>query len=231
MSTPDLATIYASLEQEYSWRIDEIRLLRNQLSSMTEDDRKRYRKSLVTMLYSHFEGFCYTSLAIYVDTLNSLSLKRADLNTNLAIASLAQIFKDYENKEKKSAFFTKHEDKSIHHFHRQVELITELDGILSETAVIPPIVVDTESNIGPEVLKKILFKLGFPHNVFDIHKSDILQLLNARNDIAHGKMKSGVEEKDYNRIEKATLATMRGIISLIMDSLTNNKYKKITTTA
>lgn len=229
MGSIDLETIYAQLEEEYTWRIDEIRLLRNQLASMSQEEQKRYRKSLVTMLYSHFEGFCHTILSIYVDTLNSLSLRRGDLNINLAVSSLADIFRDYDNKERKSPYFTKVEDKSTHHFYRQVELVAGLDNFLNESAVIPSMVVDTEQNIGPDVLKKILYKLGFPHDVFDTYKADMLQLLNTRNAIAHGKMKSGVESKDYERIEKAAMNTMRGLITLIMDHLTNKKYKKSTT--
>ena len=52
----DFDSIRAELEQDLAWRVDEIRFLQNQGSALGEDDKRRYRRALVLILYSHFEG-------------------------------------------------------------------------------------------------------------------------------------------------------------------------------
>jgi hypothetical protein len=54
----NLADIRAELEDELQWRLEELRLLKNQLADLrTEQQRDRFRRVLVIMLYAHFEGF------------------------------------------------------------------------------------------------------------------------------------------------------------------------------
>jgi HEPN superfamily RiboL-PSP-like protein len=43
-----------------------------------------------------------------------------------------------------------------------------------------------ESNLKPVVLRKILFRLGFPPETFASHEGTIHRLVNRRNNIAHG---------------------------------------------
>lgn len=219
--------VYEQLEEDFSWRRDEIRLLHNQLLKMDlEDEKKRFRKAMIAMLYSHFEGFCYASLSLYIDVVNSLKLQRSQVNQYLVTASMAEIFREYENKERKSSLFKKLDDSKLHHFSRQVDFIAQMNDFLSEEVKIPSIVVDTENNIGPDVLRKLLFRLGLPYDEFQIHRGEIMQLLNSRNGIAHGTTKEGIEEKAYQKIEDATFNTMRGVIKLIIEALNNKKFLK-----
>lgn len=49
------------LEEELRWRQEELAFFKNQLSNInSEEDSCRYRKSLVFLLYSHFEGYVVT---------------------------------------------------------------------------------------------------------------------------------------------------------------------------
>jgi hypothetical protein len=80
MSSVDLAEFRAEIEAEREWREREMRLLRNQLSLLaTEEQRKIARKALVVMLYAHFEGTCKALLSMYVNRLNNLGLRVADV--------------------------------------------------------------------------------------------------------------------------------------------------------
>ena len=45
------------MEIELAWRQEEIAFFKNQLNYVTEDKKGKYRKSLVLILYSHFEGY------------------------------------------------------------------------------------------------------------------------------------------------------------------------------
>jgi len=60
------------MEAELTWRSDEFRMLKNNISYITKDeDKLKYRKSLIVMLYANFEGFCKICLLSYVKYINS----------------------------------------------------------------------------------------------------------------------------------------------------------------
>src|SRR5262245_48557059 len=72
----NLADVRAELEEELAWRKEEIRFLKNQMTEMkTEDERERFRRALVVMLYSHFEGYWRAAFSTYVKALNSTNTR------------------------------------------------------------------------------------------------------------------------------------------------------------
>ncbi len=228
----NILDIRNELEKDLTWRHEEMRLLDNQLSSIVkEEDKNRYRKSLIVMLYAHYEGFCKTALTIYANAINSEGLKCAETTDCITAASLATIFKDFNNISKKSRIFNKDlpDDTQLHSFARQTELISNLHDIWKTNVNIPIEIIDVESNLKPIVMRKILFRLGFPYDAFEKHEGDIHNLLIHRNRIAHGDKKDGIEQKDYEKVEKATYRIMDELILLIMDALTNTIYLKKST--
>ena len=90
-------------------------------------------------------------------------------------------------------------------------------------AAIPQGYVDTESNLKPIVLRKNLFRLGLPHDLFDGFENSINKLLKYRNDIAHGKRDVVINETDYDKLF--------AIVSEIMDELRRSILKAISTRA
>ncbi|MEX1030308.1 MAG: MAE_28990/MAE_18760 family HEPN-like nuclease [Paenibacillaceae bacterium] len=221
--------IYAQIEEEITWRRDEIRFLKNQLQSIHNDnDKKRYRKSLIVMLYSHYEGFCKTAFQIYVKAINDQLIPRNDANCVIKAASLGDVFKAYGNSDKKNEYFKTSlpTDEKLHIFSRQVDFVATIDALWAEKVRIPEDIVDTESNLKPVVMKKLLFRLGFEFDSFLMYEGLIHQLLNKRNSIAHGAEKSGVEENIYNDVEGATFTIMNELKKLIMDALDKRKYLK-----
>lgn len=136
-----LLDIRAQLEEELTWRRDEIRLLRNQLSNIRkENDQRRYRKALIVMLYSHYEGFCSTAFQIYIKAINDARLKRRELNHHLAACSFSKEFDQYENKERKPdhyqlIFRSKlPEARELHRFARQIDFIRNMDRFWEQQA-------------------------------------------------------------------------------------------------
>lgn len=60
------------MEIELTWRTDEFRMLKNNIAYIIKDeDKLKYRKSLVVMLYANFEGFSKICLLSYVKYINS----------------------------------------------------------------------------------------------------------------------------------------------------------------
>jgi hypothetical protein len=224
----NLEGIRALLEDELTWRQDEIRFLHNQLNSIKkEEDKKRYRKVLVVMLYSHFEGFCKTAFSIYANAINQENLTCSHVIDPIIASSLSTIFREFENTNKKSSLFKNDlpDDRTIHRFSRQVELINNLNAIWAQRVNIPiDDVVDTEANLKPSVMRKILYRLGLPHDAFNENEGKLHSLLNYRNKIAHGSSKDGLDEKIYEEIQASTLRIMSSTIKMIMNALSQTNY-------
>lgn len=227
----NLEEVRAQLEGELTWRLDEIRFLHNQLSYMRKEEEKmRYRKALAVMLYSHFEGFCKTALSIYANTINQENLTCSLVNDQIIASSLATAFRDFENMNKKSNLFRNDlpNDRTIHRFARQVELISILKEIWMMRVEIPiDDVVDTEANLNPSIMRKILYRLGLPHDVFNENEGNIHLLLNYRNSISHGARKDGLSEREYEKIQTATIEIMSSLIKIITSALSDTKYIRI----
>ena len=227
----NLEEIRIELETDLTWRTDEIRFLRNQLANIIkEEDKERYRKSLLVMLYSHYEGFCKTAFLIYINVVNNEALQRKRANHHLATCSLHNVFKAFEDGEYKPEIYrgifknTLPEEKKLQRFARQVDFIVNLDNFWDEVVSVSDEIADTESNLWPVVLKKILFRLGLPEQSFKKYESNIFALVNMRNGVAHGRDKEGIKEDLYTSIEKGVFDTMQGVIEVIIDALKNKKY-------
>ena len=85
-------------------------------------------------------------------------------------------------------------------------------------------VVDPESNLKPDVMRKNLFRLGFPYSLFQPHDGTVHQLLNWRNALAHGSTRLGIEGEEYNKLEAAVLNIMEDVVRILFESLRRKSY-------
>ena len=113
----------AALEAELAWRQEELAFFKNQLSDITEENKNKYRKCLVLILYSHLEGYIKICLQTYVQYINSQRLNRRDVNTGLMVASMHKEFIAYENLDRKCEIFRKElpDDARLHRLYRRVD--------------------------------------------------------------------------------------------------------------
>lgn len=227
----DLASIWAQLEQDQQWRVDEIRFFDNHaLRLEAEADQEKFRRANVLLLYSHYEGFCKFVFNVYVTTINNERLTVADVNFSLVAASLHNVFKELRNPETKAVEFATQlpDDRKLHVFAKDkifLEKLVELEGKMVE---IPDSVVDTESNLRPVVLRKNLFKLGFAHNGLTSIEGYIQRLLQIRNEIAHGASNRGVPLSEYEDLRRAAFNAMDEIKRYVMNALTNRHFLRST---
>jgi hypothetical protein len=216
------------MEAEREWREREMRFLRNQLSLLAlEDQRKTARKALVVMLYAHFEGVCKALLSMYVNWLNRLGLRVADVVPAVGAASLAKVFEALRDPKRKCAQFARAlpDDTALHRFARDRDFVEVAWNIAQRSVQIEPDdVIDTESNLKPVVLRKILFRLGLDPNLAAPWEGSIHKLLNRRNGVAHGTERAGVEEKDYAELEQAVLLVIDGLVTAISDAVAKQVY-------
>ncbi|MBQ1993000.1 MAG: hypothetical protein II243_00850 [Lachnospiraceae bacterium] len=218
------------LEDELLWRFEEINFFKNQLNNFeSENEKKKYRKSMVLILYSHLEGFIKASLLYYAQYLNGLGKQRIEFDFNLIATSMNAEFKAYDNKNSKSNLFNNKKvpnDSEIHNLYRRVNLLESSSNLLSQPLYIEDSSIDTESNLWYVVLQKNLYRLGLPEEMFSEYKGDIDGLVNRRNSIAHGKQTNGIEEAEYLKWEESTKAVMKDIVMKIYFYVKNEKYLK-----
>ncbi|MBI2378958.1 MAG: hypothetical protein HYV07_33495 [Deltaproteobacteria bacterium] len=228
MPSVDLAELRAEMEAEREWREREMRLLRNHVSFLaSEDQRKTARKALVVMLYAHFEGICRALLSMYVNRLNSLGLRVADVAPALGAASLADIFQSLRDPNRKCAEFARAlpDDTALHRFARDREFVEVAWRIAERSLQIDPdVVVDPESNLKPVVLRKILFRLGLDPLLAKPWEGAIHNLLNRRNAVAHGTAKAGLDEKEYAELEQAINLVVDGLVHSVSDAVARRVY-------
>jgi MAE_28990/MAE_18760-like HEPN len=221
--------IRGELEEEQTWRRDEIRFLRNQIANMRSDTEKdKYRRSLVVMLYAHYEGFCKAALLQYVRAVNEANLRCGDVVPAIVATSWMNIFKEIENAEVKSRIFRAllPDDTQLHRFARRRHFVEQITEFHDMAATLPEEAVDVEDNLSPIVMKKVLFRVGIEHDAFASHDGDILFLLNRRNNISHGVERKGIEEKVYERLEQAVFKIMDDLMDMIIDSIRNEIFKR-----
>lgn len=216
------------LEDELLWRFEDINFFKMQLTNLEkEDEKRRYRKSMVLILYSHLEGFIKSALLYYVQYLNSLRKRRDEFDFNLIATSMNAEFKAYDNKNIKSTLFNNKKvpsDSEIHNLYRRVNLLESSSNLLSQTLYIDDSAIDTESNLWYVVLQKNLYRVGLPTEMFADYKKDIDGLVNRRNTIAHGKQTHGIDESEYQKWEDSTKNIMECIVKKIYFYANNERY-------
>lgn len=224
----DVAEVRAELEEELTHRLEEIRFFRNQLDTINGiDEKERYCKCLVVMLYAHFEGFWKAAFSIYLKVINQEKIKCKDAIPQIVAASMTDLFKALADPNSKCDFFRKSapEDKKLHRFARYCEFAGRIETAFDDTVNVQiDDVVDTESNLKPVVMRKNLFRLGFSHEEFIAEESTINELLRRRNDIAHGSARKGVSLDSYLKLESAVVNIMKHVIILIFESLNNRRF-------
>lgn len=223
------------MEKEREWRETEMRHLRNQLSLLpSEDQRKAARKALVVMLYAHFEGVSKALLSMYVSRINSLGLRVGEVIPHIGAASLAEVFGALRDPNRKCEEFARQlpNDAALHRFARDREFVEVAWKLAQRSVQIDAEeVVDTESNLKPVILKKILFRLGLNPDLAQPWESAIHLLLNRRNDVAHGTARAGLEEEEFAKLERAVSSVVDGIVKTVFNAVAQKMYLAATAQA
>lgn len=110
---------------------------------------------------------------------------------------------------------------------RPHDFMGKLSSLLARTVKLSDAVVNTEDNLSADVLRRNLFRLGFAVNQFDHFGVILDELRNRRNNIVHGSDSSVVRAVDYERLRQAAFGFMDEVTLAIIDTLENERYKKI----
>lgn len=222
-----LDELWAEIEAEQEWRQAEMRFFQNQLVHIpSEAEQDKFRRALILLLYAHFEGFSKFVFTLYINAINSEGVSCEQANYAIAAASLNDVFKALRDPQSKCSEFKDKlpDDSELHRFARDREFMQRSKELEKRKISISDAVVDTESNLKPIILRKILYRLGFRHDQFESIEGKIHCLLNRRNGIGHGESKDGIPLGKYNELRDAAYEIMDGIKSGVMNALQERHY-------
>ena len=232
----DFERFYSELEEQKLKRIEEIVTLNNILQKIPtvlkqdEDSLEQYintiRRANICLIYAHIEGFIKFAFTLYITAINQLSLNCQDVIPILRAAVYLDDFKKLTNIDHKSKLFKKTFpfDSHLHRLFRQAEFFESINDYLSTKVVIKDKYINTESNVGKEVLEKLLYQVGLPHDYLSSITKILNKLKNKRNDISHGVDMSIIKERDYNEYINITFIILHELTTLIFDAYKNEKY-------
>lgn len=214
-----LNEIFIEINNNREWRLEELREYQNIIANLSASDNieaydrrvKIILKSMLPMIYAHWEGFVKYSIEMLFRYLNQLQLPSSQYN-GIFLATA------YEQDLSKTP--------DIINFEKRVE---HLNCLYSKFAsfVCFESKIDTEANLNFKVLSKICKRLNINASSFDTYSSELNKLLEFRNKIVHGE--NSLPFEDYDQIvpfiellENLMLDFQVAIQELIQDE----KYKR-----
>jgi MAE_28990/MAE_18760-like HEPN len=226
----NIEQLIAEIEFDLEWRSEEIRFLRNVVARLDDnEERMRMRRALIVMLYAHFEGFSKFAFQVYVKQINASKCRGEEVVYPILAASVMKEIKGLNNLNQKADIFRNDApaDTELHLLARSIEFVERLAEIAAREIVLnEDDVVNTESNLTPVVMKKILFRLGFGYDDLASVAGSIQKLLGLRNGIAHGKIKEGLEDENYESIQRDVFALINTVKRKVSEAIINTAYLK-----
>ena len=210
----DYYSLEAEILYEIDWRIKELTVLKilSVKRTINSNERNLIRKFAIPNIYSTWEGYVKAVFKIYINSINSLSLKALEINRNILVHSFdikyPQITTGVKNEFiSKCSFIDK--------------FITDLSNPITVETKLP-----TESNINWKVLNQLLLRFNLDPFPEKPYKQQLNDLLFIRNTVAHGDNSIPItQELIDTHIENVT-KLMDVIMLKILNGCKTIAYKK-----
>lgn len=225
----DAATAAAELEEDQRIRQDELAFLENLCGNLNVAEQDRMRRSMLLMLYAHFEGFAKIAFTIYCRHINEAKVCCKDVQPELGTTALRDVFKAFRNPDSAGNFLPEElrNMDDLRSLAVERTLVKDAFTLGHRAVTIPDKYVDTESNLKPIVLRKNLYRLGLRHDMFEAHEPTVGQLLGRRNNIAHGAEVIGIDAFTYNAMRTAVYSVMDDLRLKITNAIATRAYLRI----
>lgn len=161
-----------TISHDLDWREREIASMRILITGdgLTQSQRKALLRAAWAMLYAHYEGFIKNTLTVFYDEAAKATEKCENLPSETRAFALKDALKNLRNLKYGEML------SSIEQFH--IEYLTS-----------PPVfpTVDTDSNLWPHTLVKLLNVADLSTQTVEKHAPMLRTLVSRRNSIAHGE--------------------------------------------
>lgn len=219
----------ADIEADILARQEDLRFFHNQVNKLKRSEmREQMRRAVLLLLYAHFEGFVKTAFTFHVNAINSMRISCSGADPVLVAATMTDVFDALKNPSMPSKVFpSSGKDSKLVKFVRERQFVQAAYPMLKRDVKLHESLIDTESNLRTEVLRKLYYKLGLDEGPLAADESKLDELVGRRNNIAHGADVKGVEKRVYDPLQAAVYRTMSTIERSIMDYMENERFKKI----
>ncbi len=202
----------AYLDNDLAWRKKEISEL---LFLAKEKNSEVVFKSLILLLYAHWEGYIKRSSKLYIKYISELKLKISELSTNFKAVALKENIsrcidqKDALTLENELLFLKKFLKKEKESFKARVELDNDFENSI----------IDTGANLKPQVFKNIIAILGLRYKQALKTREHYINshLLSNRNAIGHGSPFDPTKQTDF-ALNIKDLEKLKDVIFSIIDN-------------
>ncbi|MEO5370902.1 MAG: MAE_28990/MAE_18760 family HEPN-like nuclease [Magnetococcus sp. DMHC-1] len=194
------------------WRINELTELKAiVISSNTGPVRREViLRSLILMLYAHFEGFCKFLWDYYLDYIEKQHLPRSMLQDSLACLSLSKYFSILKKDSSLEKIF---------------DLSSNFPGAMNDAAIFES-KLETASNLKIRIFRENIKKINILVPIAEDRCKTVDALVHMRNEIAHGKKGFIKDIDEYKVYERAVVLVMDSLAIEIMDALEEKKFIK-----
>lgn len=171
------------LNNEMAWRKKELTTIKTNVEKSNSKLESTAIRSAIVLLYAHWEGFLKVASEAYLEYVISKKLKYKDLALNFVALSMKQKLSTFELSNK----------ATIHE-----QIIQTIYSCDNETAtIVKEQAIKTKSNLNSIILKEMMATIGLDYSPYST-KANLIdeQLLNYRNNVAHGQFLS-INSKEY----------------------------------
>lgn len=203
--------VLEEISLDIDWRNEELKKIEIISSTLIDDDLKFFLKTIVPLLYAHWEGFVVSSLKKIFKYLNNLKLNSDNYCDIYLTTAYEQTLKSLED----STGFDKRK-KHLINLYRSFKEEVKLDEKI-----------DTKSNLNFKVLLEICKKINLNYTKFKSYEAELNELVNIRNSISHGENAyTFYRYEDIEQYINLIKDLMLDFQSELQDLLKQEKYKK-----
>lgn len=207
IATP--AQVARRLDRSISWRKKELTRQKFLTESASSVDSDILRRSGVTLLYAHWEGFIKDASQIYLKYLSNTPLELSRLKPCFVALAMGGEIKEAGRANKTSS---------------HIQLVEKFRRIESQSYPQQRIpwknVISTRSNLKSEVLREIAAALGLDYSPFELKEKAVIdRLVNFRNSVAHGEGQA-ISTVDYGVLHSETIE----LLNIFRDSIEDAAY-------
>ena len=192
------------------WRKKELTVLRKLVSTASADRKDVLVRSLVAILYAHWEGFLKNTAGSYLEYVKTRRLPYSELAAHFLAYALRPRVRAAAEKR---------------NLGDMIEVVRLLRGEISEHIRISKDSIDVGSNLSSEVLRSLTTALGLDYRPFEL-KAVLIdeRLLENRNRIAHGDYLA-IHAEDALRLTTEILSLMERFRDEVETAVELSQYK------
>lgn len=225
MTTPEFENKSLSLIEERKEIITELeRAIFTKRYRLSEKHFKIFSTNSISILYSIWEGYVQNLFGTYVDYLNAQQINFFSFNDAIVIYCKEREFKQLKAYPEKPQ--------------KKIVLIRKMASFYSRNIQEIPRVVNTDSNVGYEVLNRLLEKFGLekypPYWEKYTHpnpnlKQSLTLFLKLRNTVSHGGEllpNERIDQEEYKRFKNLVVDLMYDLREKMLVGIESKTYLK-----